>query len=41
MNVIKCLNHVRKPFMLRLLKLSKFKLLNSMMLKLHEQIMFV
>jgi len=37
------LNHVRKPlkFMLRLLKLGNLKLHNSIMLKLHEQIMFV
>jgi len=31
----------KKKFTLRLLKLGRLKLLNSMMLKLHEQIMFV
>jgi len=44
MNIKKYLNHVRKPlkkFTLRLLKLGWLKLLNFMMLKLHEQIMFV
>jgi len=38
------LNHVRKPLKkitLRLLKLGNLKLHNSIVLKLHEQIMFV